>query len=612
VSERFSGLSTVDRTERWLAAHRPLVVAAVALAAALVRAAYLVELNDGPLLAQQEWAESDMWFFDRWARDIVGGDWLSDRALHPLHSWHRELAAAYFAAHPEAAEARAGGPGAADPAQALWNRWLGGKTFHQEPLYAYLVALTYAVAGPDVRAVFVWQMVLGVATTVLVTLLTRRWFGDLAAVVAGALAVLLAPFVMYDVILLRTTATTFAALALVALLEWARPHAGWRPWLVLGLAFGVALLLQTIFALLLGGAFLLACLGSSAPARARAARAAALALGTLLGLSPAIARNAAVGAPPLALSSVGPLVFLVSNTADYTPEEGFAVGDQAIRILTASDGDGPAMVRAALATHDVRSYLGQLWRKLAAAWNWYEAPNNTNFYYYRLHSRVLSALPVTFAFVSPLALLGMALSLPRIGRLAPLYLLAGALVTPLLVFYVLSRFRVSLAVAVIPFAAAALVALLRRTLAKRWVVLAAALVTLAALGAWTSRPLAADRTLIRRADWVVPFETYYAPRMEADFRRRDWRAAVALLDRALRHEPPAVTALRAGEPPRNEEGVRYASFFGMVHFRLAQALERAGDAERAASESQVARGLLRQGRLAPPDPATDRILPENQ
>ena len=70
--------------------------------------------------------------------------------------------------------------------------------------------------------------------------------------------------------------------------------------------------------------------------------------------------------------------------------------------------------------------------------------------------------------------------------------------------------------------------------------------------------------------------------------------------------------MRAGAPATDEESVRYASFFGMVHLRLAQALERAGDAGRAARESEVASVLLRQGRLAPPDPRTDRILPENQ
>ena len=87
MTERDPALSAVDRTERWLAGRRTVVVVAVALAAALIRAACLVELNDGPLLAQNRWAESDMAFFDRWARDISRGEGLADQPLHPSHSW---------------------------------------------------------------------------------------------------------------------------------------------------------------------------------------------------------------------------------------------------------------------------------------------------------------------------------------------------------------------------------------------------------------------------------------------------------------------------------------------------------------------------------------------
>ena len=64
MTERAPALSAVDRAERWLAGRRTLLVAAVALAAALVRVACLAELNDGPLLAQNQWAESDMRFFE--------------------------------------------------------------------------------------------------------------------------------------------------------------------------------------------------------------------------------------------------------------------------------------------------------------------------------------------------------------------------------------------------------------------------------------------------------------------------------------------------------------------------------------------------------------------
>ena len=56
----------------------------------------------------------------------------------------------------------------------------GGLTFYQEPLYAYLMAVTYKIFGGDHRWVaFSGSSVLGVLTNVLIYLLARRMFGDL-------------------------------------------------------------------------------------------------------------------------------------------------------------------------------------------------------------------------------------------------------------------------------------------------------------------------------------------------------------------------------------------------------------------------------------------------
>ena len=80
-------------------------------------------------------------------------------------------------------------------------KWAGGSTFYQEPLYAYLMAVTYKIFGGDHRWVFLWQLVLGVLTNVLIYLLARRMFGDLVGTVAGALAVLCSPMMFYELIL---------------------------------------------------------------------------------------------------------------------------------------------------------------------------------------------------------------------------------------------------------------------------------------------------------------------------------------------------------------------------------------------------------------------------
>ena len=102
------------------------------------------------------------------------------------------------------------------------------------PLYSYLVGLTYRVIGDDVRFVFGWQMGLGVMSTVLIWLLARRFFGDLVGACAGALAVLCGPLVYYELFLLRESTIVFAGLGVVWLADRALTRGSWALFVLLG------------------------------------------------------------------------------------------------------------------------------------------------------------------------------------------------------------------------------------------------------------------------------------------------------------------------------------------------------------------------------------------
>ena len=55
------------------------------------------------------------------------------------------------------------------------GNWLGGgRTFYQDPLYPYLLALFYRCFGHDLLVVRLFQAGLGVATCALVALVGRR------------------------------------------------------------------------------------------------------------------------------------------------------------------------------------------------------------------------------------------------------------------------------------------------------------------------------------------------------------------------------------------------------------------------------------------------------
>jgi hypothetical protein len=222
------------RSKGWWAGQTPLILAAVLVVSVAVRIVYYVEISGSPLRLQHQWDQTDMSYYDAWARDIAAGDWLSRNIAAPLHGWHHEIAEdhfrrqpaelarfqpaaagtvdQFFGQHPEAnsaleelIEARGKQYVAEHPQETkslrervaacglLWEEWLGRKRFYQEPLYPYLVALTYKVAGFDVRYVFAWQLLLGVLNNVLIYFVARRYFGATAAAVAALLAALCSP-----------------------------------------------------------------------------------------------------------------------------------------------------------------------------------------------------------------------------------------------------------------------------------------------------------------------------------------------------------------------------------------------------------------------------------
>ena len=122
-----------------------------------------------------------------------------------------------------------------DPAQLLWNRWAGGKRYYQGPLYPYLVAVSYTLWA-DVRCVFIWQMVAGLLVNVLIYLLARRLFGELAGTLAWLMACLYAPLLHTELILLRETLVVLAAVGMVYLADRAAEQKKFIWWLLAGLA----------------------------------------------------------------------------------------------------------------------------------------------------------------------------------------------------------------------------------------------------------------------------------------------------------------------------------------------------------------------------------------
>jgi Dolichyl-phosphate-mannose-protein mannosyltransferase len=557
-----------------------LVAASIAL-----RAASLLQLETTPFLHMERWAQTDMHYYDDWARRIAAGDWWSWTVPMPMHRWHREVAQLYFAEHPDvrAQLARDG----ADPEEAIWSRWMGAPRFYQDPLYPYLLAIVYRFVSPDVRAALLLQLAAGVLTTLLIWSLARRHFGEAAGACAGAIAVLFAPMPFYELLLLRDSLIACAGLGVAWLADRAI-ETGRRRWFAaLGGALGLASLLKSSFvvlAVLVVPIVLLPVWRSRRPVLLPVL---ALCAAVVITLLPLEVRNVRVGAPPLSMASSGPLTFLSANDANAMPDVGFGVDvPRLARFLGTTDGSWSAAIATVAQRQTVATYAALAWRKWDRAWHWFEIPNNENLYYLREEVPALGWPPLTFWACAPVAIAGLVLAARRTRRPWTLFALAAFSMSTLVAFYVLGRFRLSLAAALIPFAALTITEMASALRTRRFARGAAIAATVVAAAAWTGRPLSENQVLIRTSDWILAWSVEYQDRVYAALDRKDAPAAgVAYQEFFARYEP-AIADIAASADPH------VAPELADMHAECAQILRAAGRLDAANLQVDAARRLL--------------------
>jgi Flp pilus assembly protein TadD len=416
----------------------------------------------------------DSWEYDRWAREIAGGDWLGR----------------------------------------------GRGVFFQAPLYPYLLAILYKTVGPRLDVVYLAQIGLAVAGCYALYRAGRAMAGEQAGLAAAALAAVYGPFLFYDVQLLKESLAVTAVCFLLWVMAWAagadseaatpapeaatagsqataasevstavseaatapseaaigtRRGAAGR-WLLVGFLLGVLALLRENALLVVP--FLLplawsggrlgagagpgrrAALAGRAALARRAGRAAAFLAGVALALAPVALRNGLVGGDFLPTTSQGGVNFFIGNNprADGTyrpivpgkqiPElerrEPARIAEQALgRPLTPAGVSSYWLHRAlAWARSHPGEFLRLTLRKLGLFWSWYEWPDAVDYYYFRGLSPVYRLPLLEFGGVTLLAALGLGfLGGGRARGLAPALLFAGAWMASTVAFFLFARYR---------------------------------------------------------------------------------------------------------------------------------------------------------------------------
>jgi 4-amino-4-deoxy-L-arabinose transferase-like glycosyltransferase len=291
--------------------------------------------------------------------------------------------------------------------------WLGQGAFFQDPLYAYFLGVEYLLFGHRYLPAVAVQCLLGAVVPPLLYAATRRWFGGLAAAIAGVIAVIYLPSIYYEGMILKSWMAVFLVSVVLWLLSRADGEESRWLWLWAGFAVGLTCLAR-------GNVLLFVPFLVAWPLIQRSWRKALmLLLGVAVIVGAVSIRNRVVGGEWILTTSNAGQNFYIGNnplnrTGEYEKlpfidpnpkheELGFA--------LEAERRTGMKMSAREVSRFwfsEARSWILSepggwarlTWLKLRNYWGAYEIPDNLDYYLYRMYAPVLRLPLAGFGLVT--------------------------------------------------------------------------------------------------------------------------------------------------------------------------------------------------------------------
>jgi hypothetical protein len=377
---------------------------------------------------------TDMYANLRWAQSIQQQGWLNPHPYHPDNDWMKPIAS-----------------------REQWLQWWGGDViFQQSPLYAYFLSGLLWLNGNVLYVHFV-QALLGMGLCVLTGWIAFRATQDSrAGWVAFWLAALYSPYYAYSWPLLRDLlGWIITGVVLLLLLELDLPAKNERKKNLMmgavGLALGIGYLARETFLLIIP--LVVVVLAIQAIRFRNYVPFVCLMGGVLLAMSPLLIRNAEVGAPFFSSSNRFAEGFIEGNARSTLPDQ-FVIPTEMPSILEKTGGKPLPVVVATLKTHpNVWSFLHLQTLKVLSLLDPYEPCDNLSIYFMENISP-----PVRWGLRHWMIIIpgvgGLILSLlAKDRRHFWLWLLLVPLLAGVMIGTPLSRYRQSLVILWIPWAA---------------------------------------------------------------------------------------------------------------------------------------------------------------
>jgi 4-amino-4-deoxy-L-arabinose transferase-like glycosyltransferase len=589
-SSKTSGLTALEQLNHWLGKKKYWVIGTLIFILALIRISLFDTVANGPLYKMYSWQESDSYFFDEQARTLVAGDWLSSKPLHPYHGWHRDFAATYFKQHPDKLNQILAASPVRDTTFAgkqLWNEWYGGNTYHQEPLYAYMLAILYAITGNGVYWMMILQALIGIASGLLLWFIARRFFDDTVAAVTGLLYALSGIILFQETLILRTSWSVFFTLLTVLLFQRALDRGTKSAFFISGIAIGLAYLLQSFFVLFLIGAIAIYFARERKLSMDFARNTALLFAGFFVMFLPVIMRNAAVGAPLFSTASTGTITFVATNVqhtnaiSRWQPEAA-----KCAEIMGKTNGEFVPAAIAAIKTHSVGSYLSLLWNKGKAVINGSEWPNNENYYFYREVAPLLKWIFIDFYWIAALGIPGLLFALYARKKYPVLYMAILLHLAIMIGFYVLGRLRAPLAVLMLPFASYCVIECLRfaQNGWKNSLIKIAVVAFCACVFAYQFYPPKINK--LDTTDYNTLYEIAYFDRVKSSAEAQKMSDAISIHGEFLSYEPAYIKTIKPNQLIKTPSEIELLNYFANHHQIHSYLYEDSGNKAAAAKEME--------------------------
>jgi 4-amino-4-deoxy-L-arabinose transferase-like glycosyltransferase len=380
--------------------------------------------------------------------------------------------------------------------------FVGTTPYYLGPLYHHVMGGLYALFGPNPEVVRIFQCLLGAATCVIVYWIGRRAFSDAVGLLAGCIFALYGPHIYYAGIVLPATLVAFLNLAFLLVMIPGEGGYRWPRCLAGGLLAGTAALAKAN-ALLLVPAALVGMWLSTPDRRSQpsAACSAALILGAILALTPAVAHNhAASGEFVLTTTSNGRNLWkgngpYANGSHVFLPPEPQSAGLRQHRRGEVSPGQ--AIRESRRLTRATRNYvienpgrsLRLLVKKLVLFFNAVELGVRDHYYFAKQYSSLLRLPLPSFGMVVPLGLLGFMGAWRRRPRGRMVHLMIATQVVSFTAVFVLARYRMVAVACFTLLASHQALAMVADARARRWRPLGVALVAWLALGIGVNRSL---------------------------------------------------------------------------------------------------------------------------